>query len=200
MLRHSGQSWSQAYQQFLLTCPEYIVQCIDNMQILHECKDSRDALFAKRRNRRRVGLSLELQHGSRGSTDEFGEDTDELLLEHLSSLESCRSQHSERSNADVLAALECAEECGMVSGRIAFKNPHDHVGSHVPVTDLYPEKEIIWHKTYEARKEQSGKSALLVPVQSASTCLLSKQTVKVVSQMARHSEASHSAGNCNQGR
>ncbi|KAJ7850966.1 hypothetical protein B0H13DRAFT_1905442 [Mycena leptocephala] len=41
-----------------------------------------------------------------------------------------------------------------------------HLGT---VTNLHPEKEIIWHKTYEARKEQSRKSALLVPVQSAST-------------------------------
>ncbi|KAJ7110811.1 hypothetical protein C8R43DRAFT_826286, partial [Mycena crocata] len=42
-LRHANQTWSQAYEQFLLTCPEYVTSCIDNMQILHECKDSRDA-------------------------------------------------------------------------------------------------------------------------------------------------------------
>ncbi|KAJ6604095.1 hypothetical protein DFH09DRAFT_848294, partial [Mycena vulgaris] len=41
-LRHNNQSWSDAYAQFLLTCSEEIVRCIDNMQLLHECKDSRD--------------------------------------------------------------------------------------------------------------------------------------------------------------
>ncbi|KAJ7176042.1 hypothetical protein C8R43DRAFT_825114, partial [Mycena crocata] len=42
-LRLANQTWSQAYEQFLLTCREYVTSCIDNMQILHECKDSRDA-------------------------------------------------------------------------------------------------------------------------------------------------------------
>ncbi|KAJ7918639.1 hypothetical protein B0H13DRAFT_2657322 [Mycena leptocephala] len=87
----------------------------------------------------------------------------------LSAVHSAPPHLAPRGNTTIGVALECAEECGMVSGRIAFKNPHDHVGSHVPVTNLHPEKEIIWHKTYEARKEQSRKSALLVPVQSAST-------------------------------
>ncbi|KAJ6537077.1 hypothetical protein B0H19DRAFT_884018, partial [Mycena capillaripes] len=35
-------TWPQAYQNFLLTCCEDITRCIDNMQLLHECKESRD--------------------------------------------------------------------------------------------------------------------------------------------------------------
>ncbi|KAJ7094150.1 hypothetical protein C8R44DRAFT_645687, partial [Mycena epipterygia] len=41
-LRHQNQSWSEAHTQFVSTCSEDILECIDNMQILHECKDSRD--------------------------------------------------------------------------------------------------------------------------------------------------------------
>ncbi|KAJ7015752.1 hypothetical protein C8F04DRAFT_902710, partial [Mycena alexandri] len=41
-LRHSEQSWSSAYQQFLETCTPDINEYIDNMQFLHECRDSRD--------------------------------------------------------------------------------------------------------------------------------------------------------------
>ncbi|KAJ6516522.1 hypothetical protein DFH09DRAFT_894240, partial [Mycena vulgaris] len=49
-LRHSHQTWVQAYEQFLREeCPEDVVDCINNMQILHECKDSRDAHYANRR-------------------------------------------------------------------------------------------------------------------------------------------------------
>ncbi|KAJ7434767.1 hypothetical protein B0H11DRAFT_1643182, partial [Mycena galericulata] len=48
-LRHSNQSWSEAYSQFTETCSKDILERIDNMQILHECKDSRDAHYSSRR-------------------------------------------------------------------------------------------------------------------------------------------------------
>ncbi|KAJ7435205.1 hypothetical protein B0H11DRAFT_1630396, partial [Mycena galericulata] len=37
-----GQSWMDAYREFLEECPEDVLTIIDNMQLLHECKDSRD--------------------------------------------------------------------------------------------------------------------------------------------------------------
>ncbi|KAJ7476627.1 hypothetical protein FB451DRAFT_1033379, partial [Mycena latifolia] len=42
-LRHADQSWVDAYSQFLRDeCPASALECINNMQLLHECKDSRD--------------------------------------------------------------------------------------------------------------------------------------------------------------
>ncbi|KAJ7157827.1 hypothetical protein C8R46DRAFT_816163, partial [Mycena filopes] len=43
------QTWLQAYQQFLGVCSADVLAVIDNMQLLHECKDSRDAHYKKRR-------------------------------------------------------------------------------------------------------------------------------------------------------
>ncbi|KAJ7459327.1 hypothetical protein FB451DRAFT_1046217, partial [Mycena latifolia] len=48
-LRHLNQKWSEAYAHFLTICSPEVVERIDNMQILHECKDSRDAHFSNRR-------------------------------------------------------------------------------------------------------------------------------------------------------
>ncbi|KAJ7462926.1 hypothetical protein FB451DRAFT_1043582, partial [Mycena latifolia] len=48
-LRHANQSWSAAYAQFIANCLDDILECIENMQILHECKDIRDAHYAHRR-------------------------------------------------------------------------------------------------------------------------------------------------------
>ncbi|KAJ7167185.1 hypothetical protein C8R43DRAFT_825937, partial [Mycena crocata] len=42
-LRQADQTWSEVYQEFLRTCSDQILFRIKNMQILHECKDSRDA-------------------------------------------------------------------------------------------------------------------------------------------------------------
>ncbi|KAJ7489721.1 hypothetical protein B0H11DRAFT_1691528, partial [Mycena galericulata] len=42
-LREEGQSWEDAYLQFRSDCSSFVLEAIDNIQILHECKDSRDA-------------------------------------------------------------------------------------------------------------------------------------------------------------
>ncbi|KAJ6530744.1 hypothetical protein B0H19DRAFT_862260, partial [Mycena capillaripes] len=42
-LRHDNQSWADAYAHFLRDqCSDEVLDRINNMQILHECKDSRD--------------------------------------------------------------------------------------------------------------------------------------------------------------
>ncbi|KAJ7474678.1 hypothetical protein B0H11DRAFT_1691432, partial [Mycena galericulata] len=41
-LRLHGQSWYEAYLTFRNECSTFILNAIDNIQILHECKDSRD--------------------------------------------------------------------------------------------------------------------------------------------------------------
>ncbi|KAJ6549447.1 hypothetical protein DFH09DRAFT_846431, partial [Mycena vulgaris] len=41
-LRQPGQAWSEAYTEFLTTCSDEIVRRINHMQLLHECRDSRD--------------------------------------------------------------------------------------------------------------------------------------------------------------
>ncbi|KAJ8582753.1 hypothetical protein M405DRAFT_692565, partial [Rhizopogon salebrosus TDB-379] len=41
-LKHVNETWVDAFHSFKLTCSEYILHILDNMQILHECKDNRD--------------------------------------------------------------------------------------------------------------------------------------------------------------
>ncbi|KAH7917510.1 hypothetical protein BV22DRAFT_988211, partial [Leucogyrophana mollusca] len=41
-LREQGQSWVNALESFLHTCPQRFIHVMKNMQIFHECRDSRD--------------------------------------------------------------------------------------------------------------------------------------------------------------
>ncbi|KAK0186279.1 hypothetical protein F5146DRAFT_885695, partial [Armillaria mellea] len=41
-LRADGQSWEDAFQAFCEHCSHRITFIMDNMQILHECRDSQD--------------------------------------------------------------------------------------------------------------------------------------------------------------
>ncbi|KAJ7019078.1 hypothetical protein C8F04DRAFT_895466, partial [Mycena alexandri] len=48
-LRDPDQSWSESYAEFLPMCEPENLERIENMQLLHECKDSRDAHYTERR-------------------------------------------------------------------------------------------------------------------------------------------------------
>ncbi|KAG1797585.1 hypothetical protein EV424DRAFT_1280132, partial [Suillus variegatus] len=48
-LRGTFTSWSDAFEQFMKECSPSKVCIMNNMQILHECRDSRDDHFANRR-------------------------------------------------------------------------------------------------------------------------------------------------------
>ncbi|KAJ7036752.1 hypothetical protein C8F04DRAFT_895330, partial [Mycena alexandri] len=48
-LRDPDQTWSAAYAEFLPMCDPEHIERIENMQLLHECKDSRDAHYTDRR-------------------------------------------------------------------------------------------------------------------------------------------------------
>ncbi|KAJ3761500.1 hypothetical protein EV360DRAFT_37618, partial [Lentinula raphanica] len=48
-LCRSGQPWSEAFAEFHQECSPLTQKYMDNMQVLHECKDSRDDHFEERR-------------------------------------------------------------------------------------------------------------------------------------------------------
>ncbi|KDQ54423.1 hypothetical protein JAAARDRAFT_135819, partial [Jaapia argillacea MUCL 33604] len=50
-LRKNGESWKEAFVNFLPECPARLKAIMDNMQIWHECRDSRDGHFKNRRLR-----------------------------------------------------------------------------------------------------------------------------------------------------
>ncbi|KAI0038798.1 hypothetical protein FA95DRAFT_1457456, partial [Auriscalpium vulgare] len=41
-LRDQGQSWADAFAAFHATCSPDLISIMNNMQLLHECRDSRD--------------------------------------------------------------------------------------------------------------------------------------------------------------
>ncbi|KAJ7739227.1 hypothetical protein DFH07DRAFT_682301, partial [Mycena maculata] len=41
-LRKNYQSWEEAFESFVNTCSQSVLQKMENMQIMHECRDSRD--------------------------------------------------------------------------------------------------------------------------------------------------------------
>ena len=145
---------------------------MNNMQILHECKDSRDDHFSQRRNRNRNRAQQLPQGISRTreiDDDNFdrGDDTEEAILEHLMSIDNSRSTNIDKSQQDVLTCLKYAEDGGLFSSSNATNlttmdsdNANDEV-QHVCEEQITMED--IWMSEYEQRRLQWKKKTCEPP-------------------------------------
>jgi hypothetical protein len=134
---------------------------MENMQILHECRDSRDDHFAERRNRvhRAVKSTGSRRHDL---ADDFsGEDvTETMILDHLEGLASRFSLKTTAANEAILECINYAEEAGMYSNATDLgENPEDmeecaaaEKNQTILVNDTYLED--TWEKAYDERRDQ----------------------------------------------
>jgi hypothetical protein len=114
-LRRDGQSWESAFEEFSSSMEVRLKNVIDNIQILHECRDSRDDHFAERlrslQNKSKGTISD--MHETRNDSDfEYCiQDTD--ILEHLQAIESCRSDRNACRDDTLMNCLYHAQSSGM---------------------------------------------------------------------------------------
>ena len=108
-LRENGEHWSDGFMRFMCTCPKQFKKIMDNMQILHECRDSRDDHFADCQNQNRIRSRRAPGEftGSRNADDDFDgeDDEDVLILEHLQSIDSSTSTSREVSDDNLQKCL-----------------------------------------------------------------------------------------------
>ena len=90
-LRHPQYSWAEVFDNYLPNCLEKWKTVMNNMQVLHECRDSHDDHFAKRRDGQRNCanvISPELVQGNSYGGFEYdmeGEE-EEVILKHFESM------------------------------------------------------------------------------------------------------------------
>ena len=171
-LRLLGQSWEDAFKDFVATCPIRIKKLLDNIQLLHECKDSAQDHFIQRRNSNRVRrqLSDEIVNSSRHDTnDDFGPVNPEIILDHLQSISDCNSQRIARSQEAVKDCLLNAELNGMfdVSDESTHCQP-EAVSNNLFGRDLHSPEEVNssdmfledqWRSEYNTRRENWKRNA-----------------------------------------
>jgi hypothetical protein len=108
-LKNVHDSWIDAFEMFVDQCGVRLRKIMDNMQLLHECKDSRDDHFSKRQEGRNRSSRVPLEMSSRGGGPALDEDeeefTEDLILEHLQSIDSCRLVQLDRSMENVISCL-----------------------------------------------------------------------------------------------
>jgi hypothetical protein len=162
-LREAGETWIQAFDQFAGACSKDIKQVLNNMQVLHECKDAKDIEDCQRRNNRReASRSMRL---GRSEVEEFvGEVIDDDLLEHLDSVVNYASERRLKVDADV---IECLNEIQQ-SGILSLPEQQSTIGDvwndvdEIMLPDNLP-LEDIWRAAYKNRHNAWKQNLCVAP-------------------------------------
>ena len=154
-LHGDAASWPDAFDEFLKLCPKETQKVMDNMQILHECKDSKSSYYHMRRNRVLPSerANSRDQRLDRPSMDE--------MMDQIESIESHRSQASIESLADALDCLSELETAGLFGPLASAETGSDQTEqsplSKCPERIMLPDDDTLedqWKDEYEKRRNE----------------------------------------------
>jgi hypothetical protein len=111
-LREQGETWEAAFEIFKSLYSADIIILMKNMQLLHECQENGHDHFERLQRRRQIPLNY-TSPSTIGTTDDFDQQDQEAVLEHLESISSCNSQSVACSLSNVLDCVISAEASGM---------------------------------------------------------------------------------------
>jgi hypothetical protein len=169
-LRNRNETWSNAFETFIRMCPSKTTKIIENMQILHECKDSRDDHFVNRRchTRNHILQNSDGQTYSQINEDDFsGENESEnLILQHLVSIQHSRSNTFLQAHQDIITCLNHTDTAGLFSsGNTTNIN---HSIDHDVCQEIFEEHPLLeesWKKTYDSHKQEWKKKIQVISEQ-----------------------------------
>jgi hypothetical protein len=155
-LRGNIASWPEAFDEFSKSCTKEMRRVMDNMQILHECKDSKDSHFRMRKNR--AGRSRENNVQDRGLDQPNMDD----VLDHIESVEGYRSYATMESISDIMDCLSELENTRLFSTSDAsvadsFGETERRPHTGCPERIMLPDDDTLedqWKDTYEKRRDE----------------------------------------------
>ena len=155
-LREDAASWPEAFDKFQKSCTEETRKVMDNMQILHECKDSKNSHFRMRRNR--AGPSEKRSMQDQG----FDQPNMDEILEHIDSVESYHSRATMESLLHISDCLSELEGAGLfdvptATDRDSFNRTERRPPLECPERLMLPDDETLedqWKGVYEKRRDE----------------------------------------------
>ena len=151
-LRAHDEEWEHAYRGFASTMPRNHMDAIDNMQVLHECRDARDDHMQTRTRER-------LSPGKGGLCEEGGTAGNEMeevdmseVLEHLGKMERMSSNKLELMKHETHLCLQELERAGWYN--VDEKARSGLGGAREQVLELPEDANVedMWKDTYEKRR------------------------------------------------
>lgn len=159
---NTEQTWPEVFENFVLSIPAYIKDVMDNMQILHECRDCRDDHFSGRRMRPRNRCNRVPRAMQRHDYDDegmFAEEGDErgIVLGQIEELERIRSRQELADAEDVRQCLESAKAAGFYERHAVDSELESNLDAELIDDQDNHHMEDIWRRTYEERRSDFKK-------------------------------------------
>ena len=163
-LRSTGQSWKAAFDTFLPHMSPSHRAILDNMQRLHECKDSRDEDFAARRVRVRGDNQRDFSNDLINVTtaglrdDDLGHEDFEMLAMNLDQIMGMRTRRRDAVGQDAEDVVHIGEAAGLFDAL-----PSQSLPTWPSPSLRDAELEANWRAAYEQNKVAFKESLRPIP-------------------------------------
>lgn len=167
-LKGESLSWSDAFENFSVSADKATLRVIDNIQVLHECRDSRDDHFEQRRSVRKSFMrSMDKERALQFADDDIddvqADVSEDVILNFFAEADDAFSDRNTRLDEEVDDAVTSARSAGMFN--VSESTEQTRTLGHmwpVPIDITNeptesPSKEATWKKTYEQRRAQYKK-------------------------------------------
>jgi len=155
-LREGSQSWESTFQVLSTTMNDNQRRIVNNMQVLHECRDSRNDHMQTRIRERSKNVSTFAPHEEAPGNDIEDVNMAEVL-EHLDDIDRMSTRRHEDANRDAQECLDQLTKAGFFCASGLFDAPQEYNfdGHHVVQPELAQNDgnlEDGWRDVYEKRK------------------------------------------------
>ncbi|KAF8233000.1 hypothetical protein L208DRAFT_1269241, partial [Tricholoma matsutake] len=147
-------SWETALDNFNRStlCSDEFKQMMNNMQLLHECKDSHDNHFCERRNCQ-LQLAPEIATNDTMAIKDALEGIDDSqILQHLESIDDCYSEQKNCTNFNTLDCVQHAKQGGLFDVTLSDAHYRISLADYIHVNQLHLNSdnlEHLWKTEYD---------------------------------------------------
>lgn len=149
-LRDGSQSWESMFQPFVLTLNNECRGIIDNMQVLHECRDSRNDHMQTRVRDKDRGNRRHAQTED-GANDNIEDIDMSEVLDHLEDIDRMSSRRREEACVEADECLNELTKAGFFDTAEGAASTYDRIQPE-PTTEHDDTLEDEWRDTYDKRK------------------------------------------------
>jgi hypothetical protein len=157
-LRRDFPSWEDAFIEFERSAPPRITHLLTNMQVFHECRDSRDDHFRNRKLLREIPRDFQERDGIHDVEVEgfthTSEEEEQAMWQHMRDMKHKQAVADRDARVDLY--LSIAAQCGIIEAPDMSVFEGSLKGSagpaHVDVSRTGQTMEGLWRSNYERRK------------------------------------------------
>ncbi len=155
-LKDGSRTWAEEFDIFKETAPSSALTVMNNMQILHECKDNRDDHYKNKGGRiRALNRTLSAEYVENSGTDlqHFDGDHEAEVVDHINSMNISKSDKKNKRDEEECEAVNALKYGGIIVNGDDVLQPIN-TDRDCPNSFQFIAQEKEWRKCYESRRSK----------------------------------------------